>query len=424
MQQRHRIVILGGGFGGLVTARQLLKMVNQDEVEIVLVDQSSNHLYTPWLYEVATGFLLEKGKRRFAALKKTAGVSLKLFKEQFSASTLRLRQAQVTAIEPTEKHVILAGGKTLKYDDLVIALGSEINDYNIPGIGEFAFNLKTLAATSRLQTRLAVLLEELRRGQKDRLKIVIAGAGSTGVEVAGELVNFLNSCDRVGFCNRSKIEVTLVDAGPTILTGSNQTVRKLARRRLEKLGVAIHLKTSCTKLAAEQVVVKPPSGEEFKMPCDMLIWAGGIKPNHVVFNSPLEKTERGRILVDEELRSRTFEHIYSLGDAAALISPHTGKALPSLAQVAIRQARVVARNIVASADDKPLVKYKIPKFYPTVIPVGGKYAILQAGSLTLGGRIPYYLHRLIDLKYFLQILPPWTALQAWRNAVAMYELND
>ena len=173
MKKAKRIVILGAGFGGLVSAILLAK--KNHELEIVLIDKNSEHLYTPWLYDVATSFLVKPKNKEIALLKKVSAVSIKELIKMHGFKNLRFRQAEIQGVDVKTKHVLLKSGMTLAYDFLVVALGAKTTYYGIPGMEKFALPMKTLEDGMQVQERIGELVKEVIAGESG-VKILLSSA--------------------------------------------------------------------------------------------------------------------------------------------------------------------------------------------------------------------------------------------------------
>lgn len=432
MNERRRIVVLGGGFGGLMTIRNLIKQNSKNE--IVLVDHGDAHIYTPWLYEIATGLLLEKKSARFSVLKKTAGILFKNFITLHKTKNVRFRKASVTGCDFESKHILLEGDKTLSYDTLVIALGSQSAFFDIPGLKQNAFTIRTPEEAVRIQSHLHKLLNELSTGHREQIKIVVGGAGATGTEFASELANFVNGCCKQRLIDRGKVRILLVELGSSVLGQSHEGMQRIARKRLEDLGVELCLETKISRVSASKITVCGvllPTGktqsvfkEETDITSDMLVWTGGIETNSVVASLKLPKDARGRLLVDEHLNVQGTKDIFALGDCASFVHPDTKRPLPPLAQVAIKQSKLLARNIIAKSIGKKMYTMSFPKNWKTVVPIGGRHAVIHVFGVTLDGRLAYFIRQIADLRYFFFLMPWRYAIKAWRSAERLFALND
>ncbi len=421
-QTTPRTVILGAGFGGLRTALELERQCGRSGAcEILLIDKETEHHYSALLYEVATGGLEMPPAQCVGELHAGVCVNFEQYTTIVGARHIRFRRGTVTNVDHARRIIRFEDGSTQSYDDVVLAFGAEVATYGISGLDTHALPMKTLRDAMRVRVHLYRLLGEYKKGERDHLSIVVGGAGATGCEFSAELGNFFERIARAGVFKPADLRLTLVEAGPNILGMMRSRLQVFARKRLERLGVKILTDTAIESVESHTVRLK--SGETLE--ADLMVWTGGIKPAAVISNLDFPKDKKGRLLVDETLRVQGQERVYALGDAAAfVVDPATGQSVPALAQVAIAEAGIVAKNIVRAQEGKSLLGYRPPKHWPTILPLGGKYAIADFGRLTLTGWPAYVLRRFVDLYYFASILPLHYAWHMWLRGAKMYIQND
>ncbi len=407
MAKRHRVVILGAGFGGLMTAICLARRVSAEAVDIVLVDRSSDHVYTPWLHKVATDI-----EKRGSAL---ASFSVRELVRPFEG--LRFKQGEVKGVDFASQHVVFSRGDTFFYDTLVIGFGSEVADYGIPGVAKFGHSIKTIGGAVRVRGLLRDMVKEIRRTGHP-VDIVIGGGGPIGVELASELGVLVRGLQKIDEIERGLVRIELVDSRACPLAGCSAKIQRWTRERLQDLGVTIRSHSSIVKVGKRFVDVtskKRSSRGVDRLSCDLFLWAGGVQPSRVSRGLNVSADARGRIQVEETLLIRGYDNVYALGDAIGLVDERTGKMAPALAQVAEYEGRVVAANIARQFVGKELRSIRLPRRWSVVIPVGGKYGVAQLGPWFLRGWKCYALRRVVDLKYLLSIMPFWAAFKAWRK---------
>jgi NADH:ubiquinone reductase (H+-translocating) len=339
---KKRILILGGGFGGVATARHIERLFRRrPDVEIVLASRDNFVVMTPLLFEVFSGTL----DLRACSLPVRAFLR-----------TTRFVEATVQGVDMDRRVVHLASaGKRgeLAYDQLVLALGSKTNRDIIPG-SEHAFTFKTLADALLLRNhvierfeRADVETDPQRRAQL--LTFVIIGGGLVGVELLGELTAFVHGITPLyKHVNRDEIRFVLVHGAGRIMPEIDQELAGygawvLARRR------GVDVRTDTRVRAIEPAKVHLAEGT---IAADTIVLAAGNVPNPVVVGLPVEKDARGHIAVEPTLRCRSHPDVWALGDCASIPGPD-GKPYPNLAQHALRQARVLAGNIAGALDGRP-----------------------------------------------------------------------
>lgn len=336
-----RIVILGGGFGGIYAALQLERDLRGDsDVEVTLVARENFFLFTPMLHEVATSGL--DGDNIVSPIR-------------FLLKRTQFIEGWLDKIDLEGRKVVVRRGldqrsRELPYDHLIIALGSETNFFGIPGLAERAVPMKSLADAILLRNRLIALLEaahfsEDKGERRSLLTVVVAGGGFSGVETIGAVNDFLRESVRFyPQLTKDMVRAVLVHPGEFILPELGEKLGRYAQRRLSERGVEIMLSTRVKNCALN--VVKLENGQP-PIPANTLIWTAGLTPDGILKTLPC-KTEKGRIFVDETLAVPGYPGVWALGDCACCVDEATGKPFPPTAQHAIRQGKVAAQNIVAS----------------------------------------------------------------------------
>jgi NADH dehydrogenase len=332
---------------------------------------------------------------------------------------IELLRNTVSGLDLPNGQVVLASGRRLAYDYLVIALGAETNDHGIAGLRETALGLKSFDDAIRIRD--AVWLSSC---TLKRLNIVIGGGGSTGVEQAGELQPWLNAITREGRCRTG---ITLLQAGPTVLSGFARRVVDKVSRRLAELKVKVLTDERIVAVDSETHRVQLESG--MQIPYDVLIWTAGVKPSAVLNGLPLQYAAGGRLAVAADLSvlpegdTRLHGKVFCVGDAACIALPKSGRAAPMTVRSAISQATVAARNVIADIRGEPAIAYR-PRNYPYLIPVGGKYAVAKLGPFVVSGFPAWLFKGSVELGYLLAILPPAQALRVWAGGIRLFTLND
>ncbi len=430
--QKKTIVILGAGFGGLRTAillgKRLRRMRLADRYDVVLVDRNEHHTYTPLLYEVATT------SKQTANIHELHNIATYNIRASLAGLPVRFLQAEVTSIEPETGTVHLftcpmgkrsSAETTLSSDHLVLAFGSEVNYFDVPGLKEHAMPMKTMKDALQIRDHISMLAME---GQRD-IRVVVGGGGPTGVELAGELKAW---CGELVSEFRCKLDVALIQSAPTILPGFAPKVIRLGTARLKKFGVRIMENRRIASVSAEAVSLQ--SGES--IPYDVLVWAGGVKAPSLLAGTKLKAEPRGRVEVTSHLQCapaspdmKLHGKVYALGDSACFYHPQTKAPVPGVARVALSQAAVVARNIaedVKAEQGLGAANYTVyrPWNYPYITPVGGKYAIAAIGPFIIPGFIGWILKGLVELNYLFSILPFGKAVIVWITGLHVFMQND
>lgn len=409
---RRNIVIIGAGFAGITALLKLRRSLARHGVgaryQLVLINKSSQHLYTPALYEIAA---IPRGEVDAARLKSSVCIKIENILARFP--NIHFYGDEAIAVNPNTHLITFRSGDQISFEYLVIALGAETNYFNIPGMREYAYPLKTFEDAVRLRNRIEALVDD----EKD-IEIVIGGGGATGVETAAEFTNFLAHLRRHKRGKQApRDHVTIVEAAPEILQGFDPSVRTRTIRRLVKLGVHIWTGVPIGRVTETGVVL---SGRV--LPYNVLIWSGGVQPASALKNFRLALDKKGGVMVNEFLEARP--RIYAVGDCSSFMNPETGKPPPWNVPVAEEEALRAADNIVADIMKTKKRQFRPHKIYPFVLAVGGKYAITDLGAAKLFGFIGWVLKQAIELRYLLSILPVSKALALWMRTVYYTTTND
>lgn len=408
----RRVVIVGGGFGGVSVARQLARRSSRKDIEIVLVDDKHAHVYTPWLYEVATAVSPVQGSGFVRRARKCASI---LFAHFPGFRAIRIVRARVNDVARDGSHVVLQDGTTLSADALVITVGARTNDFGIPGVQTFANSLKTDEEAERIALHMQRILHDIVERRTERASIVVAGAGANGVELVAEIAAVRKAFLEAYEVEPQKVRLMLCDAGAEPVSMFPQSVRKNVQKRLKKLGVEFFGKTAIQEVTAGEVRAASVS-----ISFDLLIWSAGVKSQKEPGEAwGLPVNERGRICVSDTFAIEGRKNMFALGDAAAR-GNHPD---PQSAQVASAQAPYVAKNVLAFLEGKEQIVFP-KKHWQTLLAVGGSYGVGQVLGIPIKGRTAFWLRRLVDLRYFLSVFPFMHACIVWYRGVETYGEND
>ncbi len=416
---------MGAGFAGLRTALTLARKIPAHQCEILLIDEHDVHVYTPDLYEIATAFNEKITQECLTTLKDTVAIP---YAKILNNEPIHFVRDTVTKIDPEGKTIMLKKGYEMSFDYLVLALGSTVNYYGIPGLKEHSFALKTLTDAVAINCHLDHYFQmKWHDDPRKIISIVVGGGGATGVEFTGELPSSITKLCKKYDCALSQVKITLIE-GSQQLTGQGQKVTDIIINRFKSHGIEVKLGTLIKKVEQDAVFFSSNRGPDVKMPMDILIWTGGVTTNPLVrstFGKAVAKN--GALPVNEFLQSPVFPYIYAAGDNAAFMDPTLGKPAPWLAQVAFDQGKIIGRNIAAVLKGAPQKKYSL-RVKGVIIPIGGKYAILKIGSsekaFVLKGFSMWMLRRLVDLRYALSILPFVRAVKKWIHDTHVFVGND
>ena len=416
-----KILILGGGFGGVRCALDLDKKF-KGQVQITLVDKNSYHLFLPSLYEVASIYeknLLSSEDPFAVKIRKTVCIP---YGEIFSGKNINFIQAEVSDVDLKTKNVRTKGGEVLEYDYLVIALGSQTADFGIPGVREYAYQFKGIDDAVAINVKLGKLVKKMASGEKmDSLKILVGGAGFSGIEFAAEISGCIKKMCLINKVKTRNAVMTLIEAGPKILPMVSDRERVIISKHLTKLGVVLMEDSPIVEIGDGFVRLK--NGQLLEG--DMVVWTAGIKANEFLKSiDSLPLTDNGKVVVDENLRVQGLERVFAVGDNQEFIDPKTQKPVPALAYTAIDQGKIVAKNIYNLINGKKLRPYR-PSYSVWIAPVGGKFALANLwGVLSIGGFLGWVIRELVDLRYLASILSFGKAITLFRQEITIFTKND
>jgi len=390
----HRVVIIGGGFGGLYAAKAL----GRADVSITLLDQRNFHLFQPLLYQVATGEL------------SPGDVAFPLRAVLSNQRNTRVLLARAMDLDPSARRVILKDGSFLEYDSLIVATGAKNHYFGNDHWSEFAPGLKSLEDATRMRHRILYAFEAAEKepdGDKRRawLTFVVVGAGPTGVELAGALGEIANDTLKGDFraIRPEEARILLLDGSPRVLTPFDPGLSAKAEESLIRLGVRTLLNVKVTGVDGYGVTVHGQQGEQY-IAARTVLWAAGVtaadftqslsQRTHV----PLDRG--GRVKVDERCNVPGYPEIYVIGDASVL-NDVNGKPLPGVAPTAMQQGSYAAKSIKKRLRGEPVPPFRyLDKGNLAVI--GRARAVAQfAGPLRFSGIIAWLLWLFVHLMYLV-----------------------
>ncbi|MDF7649835.1 NAD(P)/FAD-dependent oxidoreductase [Pantoea sp. Acro-805] len=392
----EKIVIIGGGAGGLELATQLgHKLGRSKKAEIILVDRNHSHLWKPLLHEVATGSMDEG----IDALSYLAHARNHGFQFQLGSLTQINREnktLQLAEIRDSNGE-LLVPEREMAYDRLVVALGSTSNDFGTPGVKDHCIFLDNPHQARRFHNEMLNLFLRFSasEGSLEKVNIAIVGGGATGVELSAELYNAVKQLHSYGYkgLDSSSLNVTLVEAGERILPALPPRISAAAHQELTKLGVRVLTQTMVTSATEEGLNTK---GGEF-INADLMVWAAGIKaPDFMKEIGGLETNRINQLVVKDTLQTTLDDDIYAIGDCASCALP-SGGFVPPRAQSAHQMASLALENILAQRKGKPLKAY-VYKDHGSLVSlsrfttVGSLMGNLMRGSMMVEGRIARFVY--------------------------------
>jgi NADH:quinone reductase (non-electrogenic) len=364
---RPRVLVLGGGFGGIGAAHKLAKA----PVDVVLVDRHDYHTFQPLLYQLATG-LLEQ-----------AAVGHAIRDLVHKQDNVRVHNDSVVSVDLDAREAQFADSAPQSYDYLVLALGAEVNFFGVEGAAEHAFPLYTLSDALRLKSHVLERWEAADRDpslvERGALNVVVVGGGPTGVETAGALAELYNGVFTKDYPDvaRGTARVILVEASPEIFAMFKPNLREYAVEALTKRGVEVRTGEVVASVTPEKVTLK--SGDE--IPAHTLVWGAGLQGNELVQSLGVELERGNRLGVDEQLRLPSHPEVFAIGDVAAITDAKTQQVLPQLGSVALQSGEHAGETIARLVAGKKAEPFKY-KDKGTMAMIGRGSAVVQM----LGGR--------------------------------------
>ena len=375
---KPKVVILGGGFGGLTAARALDKTA-----DVTVVDRHNFQTFLPLLYQVSTAGLAADHVAYpiRGALRKTS---------------VKFRMGSPILIDHKNKEVKLDSSEVLKFDHLIVALGSVTSDFGIPGVNEFALGMKSVHEALNIRAEIMRRFEDLCRFEDEtRFSIAVVGGGPTGVEMAGAIAELVRGPLKSDEATAAAhIDVRLIEAGPRLLPPFAPSLSERTKKDLEKLGVKVMLNTAVKAIEHRKIILKDDS----VLNSEITIWAAGVKGSDAMAQLNLP-TVGNRIAVEPTMQVKNYPYVWALGDIAGALGKD-GRPLPMVAPVAIQQGKFIAKQINLLISNKALSNFKyIDK--GSMATIGRNKAVVQVRGLKLAGPIAWFAWLWLHLFYLL-----------------------
>jgi NADH:ubiquinone reductase (H+-translocating) len=375
---KPKVVILGGGFGGLAAARALHKAA-----DVTVVDRHNYQTFLPLLYQVSTAGLAADHVAYpiRGALRKTP---------------VKFRMGSPISIDHKNKEVKLDSSELLKFDHLIVALGSVTADFGIPGVSEFTLGMKSVAEALNIRAEIMRRFEDLCRFEDEtKLSITVIGGGPTGVEMAGAIAELIRGPLKSDQAQAaSHISISLIEAGPRLLPPFAPSLSARTKKDLEKLGVKVLLNAAVQEVEHRKIKLKDGS----TIASEITIWAAGVKGNDAIaqLNLPTAGT---RVAVEPTMQVKNYPYIWALGDIAASVDKN-GNQLPMVAPVAIQQGKFIAKQIARVSKSQKLASFKyLDK--GSMATIGRNKAVVQVKGIKISGALAWLIWLWLHLFYLL-----------------------
>lgn len=382
-----KIVILGAGYGGIITSKKLEKLLRSGEADVTLINKHEYHYITTQLHKTGAGTAADRQ------------IAMEI-PELINPQKTNFIKGSVTGVDVTKQAVHLESGETVEYDYLLIALGFDIETFGIPGIKENAFAIRSFRSTKAIYNQ---IIRQITLYKEDldpsRLTFVVAGGGFTGVEMLGELAEGLPKLCKQYDVNFEDVKIVAVEAAPSVIPFFPKESVQYTTEVLEKFGINMFMSTKILECTPEKVIFE----NNIEIPTRTLIWSCGVKGNSIVqnFGLPLVK---GKLPVDSFLRVKETKNIFSIGDCSLFMKDEKN-ALPPTAQVALQEADVCAKNIVAAVRGGSLNAFEY-HHKGSVASIGTFAAVGKVGTFRLSGLFGAFMKQVIEARYLFNLGGP------------------
>lgn len=394
---KPKVVVLGAGYGGLMTVTRLVKKIGINEADITLVNKHNYHYETTWMHEASAG-TLHHDRCRYQ------------IKDVINTSRVNFVQDTVMKIDKEGKKVVLETGE-LSYDYLVVALGSVPETFGISGLKEHAFSISNINSSRQLREHIeyqfATYNTEAEK-RPERLTIVVGGAGFTGIEFLGEMANRIPELCREYDIDRQQVRLICVEAAPSVLPGFEPELVDYAVNYLEGKGVEFKIGTAVKECTPDGIIVgKDDQTEEIK--AGTVVWAAGVRGNPIIEESGFENM-RGRVKVKPDLRVEGHDDIFVIGDCSLIINEETERPYPPTAQISMQQGETCANNLAALIHGKETETFSFDN-KGSVASLGEHDAIGVAFGRKMTGTTASMMKKIIDNRSLFMIGGPGLVLK-------------
>jgi NADH dehydrogenase len=395
MPEKHKVLILGGGFGGLVAAQALKRA----DAEVTLIDKRNFHLFQPLLYQVATGSL------------SPGEIAAPLRSVLSKQKNTQVLLGEAVDLDPAAKKVFLRDGGEYSYDSLIVATGTKTSYYGKDEWHEWAPSLKTIEEATEIRHKLLLAFELAERSTSEAearawLTFVIVGAGATGLELAGALAEIARETLRHDFrhIRPEEARIILIEGGPRVLPGYPEDLSAKAEKLVSKLGVEVMKSAMVTNIDEDEVTYK--QNDQLKsLKARTVLWSGGVTATEfgrkVAERTKAEADRSGKIKVNPDLTIPGYPEIYVVGDLALSFDKHS-KPLPGVAQVAIQGGNYAGKTIKA----RLAAKKDIPPFHyfdkGDMAVIGRAAAVANVFGFHVSGFPAWMIWLFIHLMYIVE----------------------
>lgn len=384
---KPKVVILGGGYGGIITSKKLEKLLKDGEAHVTLINKHDYHYITTQLHKTGAG---------------TAGdgkITLPI-KELIDNTKINFKKATVSSLDFNNQSILLEGGESVEYDYLVVSLGFNVETFGTPGIKEHALTLRSFrtskAAYHHIQKQFSLYQEDQ---DPSRLTFAVAGSGFTGIEMVGELVEKLPKLAKTYSIPFNKVRIINIEASPTVLPGFEKAAVDYTTQLIKDMGVELMTSTKILECTEDYVTIEGG----VNIPTKTLIWSCGVR-GHKLFEEAGLQTVRGKMVVDKFLRIPNMKNVFCIGDNSMFMKDEKS-ALPPTAQVALQQAPVCAENMVATIRGTELTAFEY-HHKGSVASISDRFAVGKVGSVVIKGKFAAFMKQVIEARYLFNLGGP------------------
>ena len=389
MSDEIKIVILGAGYGGVHAAKKLSKKYKKnDSVQITLIDKNPFHTLMTELHEIAGGRVEPE----------SVMVDLKTI---FHNSKVKVVTEKVDKVD-VDKQVLYSEFNKYEYDYLIYGTGSETAYFGVPGVKENGFSLWSLEDALKIKEHIqnrfkAAAKERNEKRRQEMLTLIVAGAGFTGIETIGELLEWKTKLSKDYNVDENEVKLMVIEAMPTTLNMLDKAQTAKVENYMGKKGIMLMKNAPIVEVTPNSVKLK--DGTE--IPSNTLIWTCGIQGNEEASKLELTLGKRGRIQTNKYMQSVDKENVFITGDIA-YFEETEGRGIPQIVEAALQTADTVVKNIIASIENKEKEEFK-SNYHGFMVSVGGKYGVADVGGMKLSGFFAMVMKHLVNMHYLFGI---------------------
>ncbi|MCC5816680.1 MAG: NAD(P)/FAD-dependent oxidoreductase [Leptospira sp.] len=398
MLNKKRVVVVGAGFGGLQVVQ---KLANNNSIDIVLIDKRNHHLFQPLLYQVATAVL------------SPADIAIPARSLTNDDENVRVIMGEVNKVNFKKKTIQYNQGSEIDYDYLILAIGAKTSFFGNDSWEKYTLGLKNLKDALAIRRKLLVSFEEAEIANdpvaaRKLLNYIIVGGGPTGVEMAGSIAELSYQILKKDFRNIDPrlAKITLIEAGPRLLSPFHPDLSEFTKKKLEKRGVKVRLNSPVKKIDKKGVHL-----ENEILESNTIIWAAGVQGTAFAERLGLGMDRSKRILVDQECRVKDIDSVFALGDAANF-SEGLERPLPGVSPVAMQQGRYIADWILRDIKNKPKKPFQY-KDKGSMATIGRNDAVAEVGNLRMKGYMGWLAWLFVHLFYQVGFKNKVSILISW-----------